>query len=54
MRERLGGLPPGSLLVVRALPSASKVSSADLARDLDAALEQATARPRHLQARRAS
>jgi ribonuclease P protein component len=54
MRERLAVLPPGSLLVVRALPSASKVSSADLARDLDAALEQATARPRHLQVGRSS
>ena len=35
---RLDTLPPGSLLVVRALPPASAASSAELAEDLDAGL----------------
>ena len=35
---RLDRLPAGTVLVVRALPPASGASSADLARDLDAAL----------------
>lgn len=36
--DRLNRLPAGAVLVVRALPPASGASSADLARDLDAAL----------------
>jgi ribonuclease P protein component len=40
VRERLGQLPPGSLLVVRALPPAAAVSSAQLAADVDAALRR--------------
>lgn len=40
MRERLHLLPPGSTLVVRALPAAATVSSADLGADLDAALSR--------------
>lgn len=38
VRDRLGTLPPGSSLIVRALPSAAGASSAELAKDLDAAL----------------
>ncbi|MCP9958214.1 MULTISPECIES: ribonuclease P protein component [Streptomyces] len=38
MRERLALLPPGSLVVVRALPGAGDADYAQLARDLDAAL----------------
>jgi ribonuclease P protein component len=38
MRERLHLLPPGSTLVVRALPAAAGASSAELSADLDAAL----------------
>ena len=37
-RERLGSLPGGTVLVVRALPAAAAASSAGLGRDLDAAL----------------
>jgi ribonuclease P protein component len=37
-RERIEGLPPGSLLVVRALPPAAKASYADLAAELDRCL----------------
>jgi ribonuclease P protein component len=40
VRPRLSALPPGSLLVVRALPAAADASSADLADDLDAALRR--------------
>jgi ribonuclease P protein component len=39
---RLGGLPPGSILVVRALPPAADADSALLGRELDAALERLT------------
>jgi ribonuclease P protein component len=39
---RLGALPPGSILVVRALPSAAEADSAQLGRELDAALERLT------------
>jgi ribonuclease P protein component len=39
MRTRLGSLPAGALVVVRALPAAACASSAVLARDLDAALD---------------
>jgi ribonuclease P protein component len=38
VRDRLAGLPDGSLVVVRALPPAADAEYADLASDLDAAL----------------
>ena len=41
MRERVGSLPVGSLLVVRALPDAATASSRDLAADLDRCLVRA-------------
>ncbi|GLY67540.1 ribonuclease P protein component [Amycolatopsis taiwanensis] len=37
---RLGTLPPGATLVVRALPPAATASSADLGADLDGALKR--------------
>ena len=40
MRDRLPQLPPGSLVVVRALPGAGDADHAQLARDLDAALQR--------------
>lgn len=40
MRDRLAELPPGSLVVVRALPGAGDADQAQLARDLDAAFER--------------
>ncbi|MEU6809530.1 ribonuclease P protein component [Streptomyces sp. NPDC046831] len=40
MRDRVTLLPPGSLVVVRALPGAADADSARLARDLDAALRR--------------
>ncbi|WP_310273165.1 ribonuclease P protein component [Haloactinomyces albus] len=40
MRERLGGLPPGTLVVVRALPPAAGATSRDLGRDLDSAFRK--------------
>ncbi|WP_188282915.1 ribonuclease P protein component [Streptomyces sp. CBMA29] len=40
VRERLSQLPPGSLVVVRALPGAGGADHAELARDLDAALKR--------------
>ncbi|MEN8649827.1 ribonuclease P protein component [Streptomyces sp. 21So2-11] len=40
VRERLSELPPGSLVVVRALPGAGDADHAQLARDLDAALQR--------------
>ncbi|WP_434742226.1 ribonuclease P protein component [Micromonospora sp. SH-82] len=47
VRDRLGELPTGSNLVVRALPSAAEASYSRLGADLDAALEAArTARAR--------
>jgi ribonuclease P protein component len=39
---RLDALPPGSILVVRALPPAAQADSALLGRELDAALERLT------------
>ena len=39
-RARVGLLPPGSLLVVRALPASATASYAGLARDLDTALQR--------------
>ncbi|WP_197319547.1 ribonuclease P protein component [Saccharomonospora sp. NB11] len=38
--QRLGTLPEGSALVVRALPAAAAASSAELGADLDAALRR--------------
>ncbi|MEV1331742.1 ribonuclease P protein component [Micromonospora costi] len=43
VRERLAGLPPGSTLVVRALPAAADASYARLGTDLDAAIAAARA-----------
>ncbi|HVL86195.1 MAG TPA: ribonuclease P protein component [Pseudonocardia sp.] len=43
---RLGALPPGSRLVVRALPPAAAASSAELGDDLDGALHAAARRSR--------
>ncbi|MDI5964338.1 ribonuclease P protein component [Streptomyces sp. SL13] len=40
VRDRLSLLPPGSLVVVRALPGASAADHASLAHDLDAALRR--------------
>lgn len=40
VRDRLGTLPPGSSLIVRALPSAAAASSADLRQDFDVALRR--------------
>lgn len=40
VRARLGLLPPGSLLVVRALPPAAEADSATLGADLDSALRK--------------
>lgn len=40
MRERVDLLPPGSLVVVRALPGAGDADHAQLAQDLDAALRR--------------
>jgi ribonuclease P protein component len=55
---RLGTMPPGSSLVVRALPSAATASSAELGADLDAALRKlglcaaGAGKPRHTPSRR--
>lgn len=38
VRDRLGALPSGAVLVVRALPPAADASSRELASDLDACL----------------
>ncbi|MFH8582488.1 ribonuclease P protein component [Streptomyces zaomyceticus] len=40
VRDRLTELPPGSLVVVRALPGAGDADHAQLARDLDAAFQR--------------
>jgi ribonuclease P protein component len=40
IRDRLLELPPGSLVVVRALPEAGDAEYAQLARDLDAAFQR--------------
>ncbi|MCX2967974.1 ribonuclease P protein component [Streptomyces sp. TRM70308] len=40
VRERLSELPPGSLVVVRALPGAGEADHGSLARDLDSALQR--------------
>jgi ribonuclease P protein component len=41
LRVRLGGLPPASRLVVRALPPAASASSDELDRDLGSAVDRA-------------
>ena len=46
LRDRLGGLPAGSRLVVRASPAAATAASAALGADLDAALARAAQPPR--------
>lgn len=43
MQERVAGLPGGSLLVLRALPTAGECGAADLAADLDRTLERVSA-----------
>jgi ribonuclease P protein component len=40
VRDRLGTLPTGSALIVRAMPSAADASSAEFRRDFDAALRR--------------
>jgi ribonuclease P protein component len=40
MAERLGDLPAGTAVVVRALAPAAAATSAELGRDLDAALRR--------------
>ncbi|MCF6522211.1 ribonuclease P protein component [Streptomyces sp. JJ36] len=40
IRDRLGALPPGSLVVVRALPGAGAAGHDELARDLDTAMQR--------------
>lgn len=47
VRDRLGRLPAGSRVVVRAQPQAATVSSAVLARELDTALDQLASRWAH-------
>ncbi|MFI0717947.1 ribonuclease P protein component [Streptomyces sp. NPDC021224] len=47
VRERLSLLPPGSLVVVRALPDAGNADHAQLALDLDAALKRLLGRDTH-------
>ena len=44
MRDRLGTLPPGSRVVVRALPPSQSADSATLGEQLDQALTRAGAR----------
>ena len=44
VRDRLSAFPPGSLVVVRALPGAGTAEYAQLARDLDAALRRLVGR----------
>lgn len=41
LRPRLGALPDGSCLVVRALPGSSRAGSDEIARELDRMLSQA-------------
>lgn len=40
VRDRLDALPPGSLMVIRALPDAGGADHEELARDLDTALQR--------------
>ncbi|HEX5535175.1 MAG TPA: ribonuclease P protein component [Actinomycetales bacterium] len=44
MRDRLGHIPAGARVVVRALPPAAGATSAELASDLDGALSRSVAR----------
>ncbi|MFD1718512.1 ribonuclease P protein component [Georgenia deserti] len=44
MRDRVSQLWPGTRIVVRALPAASRATSAELARDVDVALHKAQRR----------
>ena len=44
LRARLGELPPGSAIVVRALPAAAAATSAELDRDLAGALHRVRSR----------
>jgi ribonuclease P protein component len=46
VRERLGVLPQGSQLVIRALPAAGHGSSVALGRDVDTALRRVLGSPR--------
>jgi ribonuclease P protein component len=48
VRDRLAELPPGAVLVVRALPQATELPYAALGADLDAAVTAARAPRRHL------
>jgi ribonuclease P protein component len=50
MAERVASLEPGAGVVVRALPGAEGATSAELGRDLDAALARATGSPRRTSA----
>lgn len=51
IRSRMAGLPPASMIVVRALPPSATAHYEDLGRDLDAALTAAR-RPRSREGRR--
>jgi ribonuclease P protein component len=44
MRDRLGDVPAGSRVVVRALPPAATATSSELASDLDGALARSVSR----------
>jgi len=44
MRERIGSVPAGARVVVRALPGAAGATSAELASDLDGALTRSVSR----------
>ena len=44
MAARIASLQPGTAVVVRALPEAARATSAELGRDLDAALARTVAR----------
>jgi ribonuclease P protein component len=46
-RERIDALPPGSMLVVRALPAAANAGYEDLATELDRCLAQVSATKNH-------
>jgi ribonuclease P protein component len=46
VRERMAALPPGAMLVVRALPAAASLEYSELGADLDGALARATNRRR--------
>ena len=46
-RDRIGVLPTGSMLVVRALPAAADASYEELARELDRCLRHVSATTHH-------